>query len=228
MYSAFERLSVERRQRILKTCLQEFAQKGYEKASTNAMVEALGIAKGLLFHYFGSKKGLYLYLWEHTARTFNEELLAHMRHTEGKCEDFFARIRGNTVVKLRTCLEYPTEYHFLMQSVTGLPQEVEQDLSAVRDRLYTLFRQAQYRGRHRRFGCGRSAQGDHPGPGDSIHHHGAGPAHHGFLAGNTGAGRSRCWPGPNRSPRPPGWMRSWIWSGTGSARGKTGDSVRLR
>ena len=142
MYSAFERLSVERRQRILKICLQEFAQKGYEKASTNAMVEALGIAKGLLFHYFGSKKGLYLYLWEHTARTFNEELLSHMRHTEGKGEDFFARIRANTVVKLRTCLEYPTEYHFLMQSVSGLPREVEEDLSAVRDRLYTLFRQA--------------------------------------------------------------------------------------
>ena len=142
MYSAFERLSTERRQRILKICLQEFAQKGYEKASTNAMVEALGIAKGLLFHYFGSKKGLYLYLWEHTARTFNEELLAHMRHSEGKGEDFFARIRANTVVKLRTCLEYPTEYHFLMQSVTGLPQEVEEDLSAVRDRLYTLFMQS--------------------------------------------------------------------------------------
>ena len=142
MYTAFERLSVERRQRILKICLQEFAQKGYEKASTNAMVQSLGIAKGLLFHYFGSKKGLYLYLWEHTARTFNEELLSHMRHTEGKGEDFFTRIRDNTVVKLRTCLEYPTEYHFLMQSVTGLPREVEEDLSAVRDRLYTLFMEA--------------------------------------------------------------------------------------
>lgn len=142
MYTAFEKLSVERRQRILKTCLQEFAQKGYEKASTNAMVQTLGIAKGLLFHYFGSKKGLYLYLWEHTARTFNEELLAHMRHSEGKGEDFFARIRTNTIVKLRTCLEYPTEYHFLMQSVSGLPREVEEDLSVVRDRLYTLFMQA--------------------------------------------------------------------------------------
>ena len=142
MYTAFERQSAERRQRILKTCLHEFAQKGYEKASTNAMVDALGIAKGLLFHYFGSKKGLYLYLWEHTARTFNEELLAHMRHTEGAQEDFFARIRTNTIVKLRTCLEYPTEYHFLMQSVSGLPQVVEEDLSAVRDRLYTLFMQA--------------------------------------------------------------------------------------
>jgi len=142
VYTAFERLSVERRQRILKTCLQEFAQKGYEKASTNAMVQALEIAKGLLFHYFGSKKGLYLYLWEHTARTFNEELLAHMRRTEGQKEDFFGRIRANTVVKLRTCLEYPTEYHFLMQSVSGLPREVEEDLSAVRERLYALFMQA--------------------------------------------------------------------------------------
>jgi TetR/AcrR family transcriptional regulator len=142
VYTAFERISAERKQRILKVCLQEFAQKGYEKASTNAMVEALGIAKGLLFHYFGSKKGLYLYLWEHTARIFNEELLAHMRHSEGKRDDFFSRIRTNTVVKLRTCLEYPTEYRFLMQSVSGLPQEVEEDLSAVRDKLYALFMQA--------------------------------------------------------------------------------------
>lgn len=142
MYTAFERLAADRKQRILKTCLQEFAQKGYEKASTNAMVEALGIAKGLLFHYFGSKKDLYLYLWEHTARTFNEELLAHMRLSEGKREDFFDRIKSNTVVKLRTCLEFPTEYQFLMQSVSGLPQEVEDDLSLVRERLYALFMQA--------------------------------------------------------------------------------------
>ncbi len=45
--------------------LMEFAVKGYDLASTNEMVKAAGISKGALFHYFASKKDLFLFLCDY-------------------------------------------------------------------------------------------------------------------------------------------------------------------
>ena len=70
MTENFEKIPLEEQQRILEICLAEFAAKGYERASTNAIVNMAGIPKGTLFYYFGSKKDLYLYLIDHAADTF--------------------------------------------------------------------------------------------------------------------------------------------------------------
>ena len=49
----------QRKDRILEAALIEFADKGYKKASTNTIVREAGVSKGLLFHYYKSKKDLY-------------------------------------------------------------------------------------------------------------------------------------------------------------------------
>ncbi|MBC7338085.1 MAG: helix-turn-helix transcriptional regulator, partial [Clostridia bacterium] len=53
-------LPPDRREKLLEAAIREFAEKGYGGASTNAIVREAGISKGLLFHYFGSKKDLFL------------------------------------------------------------------------------------------------------------------------------------------------------------------------
>ena len=45
---------------IISACIEEFAEYGYEKANTNRICERAGVSKGLIFHYFGSKRKLYL------------------------------------------------------------------------------------------------------------------------------------------------------------------------
>jgi TetR/AcrR family transcriptional regulator len=57
----FMTMAEEKRERIIEAALQEFL-KGYMAASTDAIVKEAGISKGLLFHYFGSKRGLFLFL----------------------------------------------------------------------------------------------------------------------------------------------------------------------
>ncbi|WP_443110722.1 TetR/AcrR family transcriptional regulator [Caloramator sp. mosi_1] len=44
----------------MKAAIEEFAKEGYKNASTNKIVETACISKGILFHYFKSKKGLYI------------------------------------------------------------------------------------------------------------------------------------------------------------------------
>lgn len=75
MYETFEKLPESRKQQILQVCIEEFAENGYKNASTNTMVNRLGISKGLLFLYFSSKKNLYLYLVEYLTKVMTQDYL---------------------------------------------------------------------------------------------------------------------------------------------------------
>ncbi len=57
--STFDNLEPQKRGRVLNESLREFAEHGYHQASMNRIVARLGIAKGSLFQYFGSKEGLF-------------------------------------------------------------------------------------------------------------------------------------------------------------------------
>lgn len=61
--STFDNLPGEKRQRVLDESLREFAEHGYHQASINRIVGRLGIAKGSVFQYFGSKDGLFRHLF---------------------------------------------------------------------------------------------------------------------------------------------------------------------
>ena len=57
----FLKLDDDKRERILNAAMKEFRY-GYVKASTDVVVKEAGISKGLLFHYFGTKEQLYVFL----------------------------------------------------------------------------------------------------------------------------------------------------------------------
>ncbi len=57
---AFERISDERRERILEIGIEEFASKGYEKANINIIARNAGISIGLMYKYFATKEDLFL------------------------------------------------------------------------------------------------------------------------------------------------------------------------
>lgn len=59
----FDNLPGDKRARVLDESLAEFAEHGYAQASVNRIVGRLGIAKGSLFQYFGSKEGLFRHLF---------------------------------------------------------------------------------------------------------------------------------------------------------------------
>ena len=59
MNNKFFDAAKEKQDRIINAALQVFAVNGYRHASTDEIVRIAGISKGLLFHYFGSKLGLY-------------------------------------------------------------------------------------------------------------------------------------------------------------------------
>jgi AcrR family transcriptional regulator len=51
--------AVERRRQLLEAALRLFADRDYDDVSMDDIAAAAGVSHGLLFQYFGSKKGLY-------------------------------------------------------------------------------------------------------------------------------------------------------------------------
>ena len=68
MNERFFDLKKDRQDRIINGAMRIFAQNGYRHASTDEMVAAASISKGLLFHYFKSKKGTWEFLYEYSTR----------------------------------------------------------------------------------------------------------------------------------------------------------------
>jgi len=110
METKFEALDGEKQQRILNAAMKEFAAKGYDRASTNRIVEEAGIAKGLLFHYFQSKKQLFFYLYDRSLKHVTEEVLSGVDFSD---RDLFRRLAQAQRVKIALIRVYPDIMRFL-------------------------------------------------------------------------------------------------------------------
>lgn len=109
IYQKFHSLEAEKQERIINAALKEFARNGYEKASTNEIVEEAGISKGSLFNYFNSKKELYMFLLDYVAEMI-EKIYAQVDWNE---TDFFERMRQMGLVKFKVYKRFPQAFDFL-------------------------------------------------------------------------------------------------------------------
>lgn len=109
MHQAFLNLTTLRQEQIRTACVTEFASLGYSKASTNTMCREAGISKGLLFHYFGSKKALYLYLVDYLVEILLEEFYQGINQDR---EDLFERMLKWSLRRLELARKYPLYYRF--------------------------------------------------------------------------------------------------------------------
>ena len=89
--------------------MKEFAENGFDKASTNRIVKDAGISKGSLFNYFNSKKEFYLYLIDH-GMEFVQGLYEEIDLME---KDIFNRIGNIGIRKLKMYRGSPYVLDFL-------------------------------------------------------------------------------------------------------------------
>ena len=111
MREAFENLSHEKQVRILNAAFAEFTEYGYKHASTNRIVEAAGIGKGMLFYYFGNKQGLYDFLVDYSI-AYLEEYLLKLNEMEKDC-DFIEQYKLASKQKWEAYLKNPHVFEFM-------------------------------------------------------------------------------------------------------------------
>ena len=125
MFAKFLSIEEEKQERVINAALTEFAQKSYSAASTNEIAREAGISKGLLFHYFTSKKDLYLYLYDHAVKLLSEEIAAKIDPEE---RELFARLRQVSVLKLGIYRVHPNLFDFMKMAFFEESADVKPEL----------------------------------------------------------------------------------------------------
>lgn len=95
---------------MINAALKIFGLRGYQFASTDDIVKEAGISKGLLFHYFGSKLGLYTFIYDYSVRFMSLELKAAV---DSKETNFFTLHKQIESAKLQVLKNYPYTQLFL-------------------------------------------------------------------------------------------------------------------
>lgn len=70
------------RQNVLRCAFAEFAQRGFDAGSVNAICQNGNISKGIIYYYFSSKEDLYLSCVEKCFQDLTDYLSARLQETE--------------------------------------------------------------------------------------------------------------------------------------------------
>ena len=108
-YSKFHALEDEKRERIINAAMKEFTN-GFKAASTDTMVKEAGISKGLLFHYFGTKEGLYEYLVNYATDAITKEYFGLINTDE---TDILESIWQSALLKQDMARRFPAIFDFM-------------------------------------------------------------------------------------------------------------------
>jgi AcrR family transcriptional regulator len=134
MQPARTRLQVDvRRQQLLDLGLELFGNQTYDELSIDDIAKRAGVSKGLLYHYFPSKRAFYVAAVQEAARQLLEETDID-RHGEGPTPDPEGVRAG-----LRAFLGYVARrrvaYGFLLRGGIGTDPEVAQIIEDTRQAL---------------------------------------------------------------------------------------------
>lgn len=145
MNDKFFELSKEKQDRMINGAVRVFAENGYKHASTDDMVKVAGVSKGLWFHYFGNKLGLYEFMCEYVVRYFCMEISTSV---DSKEKEYYKIITQMVGAVDRVVKAYP----YLPLFIYRLSIENDLDAAAItvlgreklQSRVYSILKNAEF------------------------------------------------------------------------------------
>ena len=122
MNDKFFDLKSEKQDRMINAALKIFALNGYKHASTDDIVKEAEISKGLLFHYFTNKMGLYSFLLDYSAKYMSFEF----SRTIGEESDYFEFLEKLETAKLNVLRNYPYMNEFMSKSIAEAKADLDE------------------------------------------------------------------------------------------------------
>lgn len=153
MTELFNRISEEKRARILEAAMNEFSTYGYENANTNKIAKQADISVGSLFKYFESKEDLFLATVNHGAAVL-KDILDNIMLDE---EDILIKIEKI----IRTIQKHSREHINMIrlynemstQSNSRMMFETAKDLESLSARIYSSLIEKAQREKNLRQDC---------------------------------------------------------------------------
>jgi TetR/AcrR family transcriptional regulator len=122
----FDNLDKEKQERILNAAMKEFASKGYDNASTNEIVKEANIGKGRLFHYFNTKKDLFLFLFDYSFQIIKSDYYDLIDVSE---RDIFTRLHQVTILNIEAYRKHPWMFDFAKVAMFSTSEQVKEELA---------------------------------------------------------------------------------------------------
>lgn len=122
----------QKEKNILATSAKLFGQHGYRETKTDQIAEEAGVSKGLLFHYYGNKGGLYQATYVYASEFFYQRIDYSVWT---KASDLLEMVVDATKYKIKLQLKYPIEFDFLMKAYAEMPLLPEPLREAMMERL---------------------------------------------------------------------------------------------
>lgn len=110
MIHKFNSLAEDKRVNIINAALLSFAKNGYKKTSVHDISVRAGISKALVFHYFGSKKNLYLFLFDYCSSLIADAIDGKFDKDE---KDYFKRLELLGDIQIVIAKKHPAMFAFL-------------------------------------------------------------------------------------------------------------------
>jgi len=122
----FLNLAEEKRAMIEAALVEEFATKGYRKASLNVVAKELNIAKGSLYQYFDNKESIFLYVFDQFTRLIKKSVGKPEEQAAGHL-DFWQAVRSVIYAGIGFIQRYPSYFQLYLQVLheEDIPQREE-------------------------------------------------------------------------------------------------------
>ena len=137
MNERFFELKKDKQERIINAAFKVFAENGYTHSSTDEIVKTAEISKGLLFHYFGNKIGLYSFLYDYATRSVTLELSTHVEKSE---TGYFELYKQVLTAKGDALKRFPYIFAFLKRADEEPDSKASSEISEKREKFSMIMR----------------------------------------------------------------------------------------
>ena len=124
----FLSLPIKKQDFIIDAALQKFAMHGYKKTSISDIASSAGISKATVFHYFGTKKELYLYLVNTCVHSIRTEVIEKF---DDSITDLFDRVLYTSELKIALMEKHPDVPSFLQNAYFENDDDVKEEMKAI-------------------------------------------------------------------------------------------------
>jgi len=126
----FLSLPEDKQKTIRNSALKVFGENGYKKASVKDIADEADISKSMVFHYFGTKKDLYLYLVDYCSKVLTGPLTSIQKDLP---RDYFERMKVATEKQMGVLKDEPFFLKFLTSMLSESDPEISKELQTYRD-----------------------------------------------------------------------------------------------
>ena len=138
MKKTFNRISEEKRSRIIESSIEEFAEWGYEKGSLDRIIKKSGISKGGLYEYISSKEELFIFVANHAYNLLYDHIIKSIKEHGDLPADILDRFHLVASKAIDFYLANPVQIKLIIMTAHIIDEDVS---SKVRDIFFARFRE---------------------------------------------------------------------------------------